>query len=249
VRTINRWADRATHGRIKGLLDEPLPAATRLMLANAVYFKGKWADAFDASATRPREFLLASGRRIRVPAMERTGRLAYQRANGFQVVRLPYRGGRSAMYIILPDSGVGTRTLMQQFAAKGWPKTLAKGPERDVHLVLPKFHVEASLDLRKPLEQLGAGIAFDPRRADFRDLAVARSNGAPLPLCVDKAEQKVYIDVSEEGTEAAAVTGLTVVVTSAPPPPMNFVVDRPFLFVLRDEEGGSDLFVGRIGRP
>ena len=143
------------------------------------------------------------------------------------------------------------RTLVQQFAAKGWPTELAKGAERDVRLVLPKFHVEASVDLRKPLETLGGAIAFDPRRADFRGLAVARSNGAPplLLLCIDEAGQKVYIDVSEEGTEAAAVTGMTVVVSSAPPPPVNFGVDRPFLFVLRDEESGNDLFVGRIGRP
>jgi serpin B len=249
VRTINRWADRATHGRIKELVDEPLPGESRLMITNAVYFKGKWADPFEAEATRPREFLLASGRRIQVPAMERTGRLAYQRTNGFQVVRLPYRGGRSAMYVILPDSGVSTLTLAKQFASKGWPTTLAKGAERDVHLMLPKFHVETTFDLRQPLEKLGAGVAFDPLRADFGDLAVARANGASLRLCIDRAEQKVFIDVSEEGTEGAAATGIVAVDTAAPPPPLNFIVDRPFLFLLRDEASGSDLFVGRIGRP
>lgn len=249
VRTINRWADRATHGRIRSILDEPPDPSTRLMLTNAVYFKGKWAVAFDEGATRPRDFTLASGRRIRVPAMERTGVYAYGRRTGFQIVRLPYEGGRAAMYIILPDSGVGVRTLVKRFAASGWPTSPDTSAERDIHLVLPKFHVEQSLNLRPSLEALGGGIAFDCDRADFRDLAVARASGGPLSLCIGRAMQKVYIDVGEQGTEAAAVTGMTVVVTAAPPPPLDFIVDRPFLFVLRDEWSGSDLFVGVIGWP
>jgi len=249
VRTINRWADRSTHGRIKEVFRDALDPSTRLALTNAVYFKGKWSDAFDVSVTSPRNFTLASGRPIAVPAMERTGQLAYRRAKGFQVVRLPYRGGRTAMYVILPDSGAAVSTLVQQFAAAGWPTTLGAGSERDVHLVLPKFHVEQALDLRPSLETMGGSIVFDCDRADFGDLAVARSSGNRVPLCIDKATQKVYLDVNEEGTEAAAVTGMTLVDTAAPPPPVDFIVDRPFLFVLRDESSGNDLFVGIIRRP
>jgi serpin B len=120
---------------------------------------------------------------------------------------------------------------------------------RAVHLVLPRFHAELSIDLMPGLQALGAGIALDCDRADFTGMASVRV-GPREPLCIGRALQKVYIDVDEEGTEAAAVTGIGMVTTtSAPPPPIEFVVDRPFLFILRDEITGADLFIGRIARP
>jgi len=247
---INRWADSVTHGKIPSILVEPLPDTTVLFLANAVYFKGRWLDPFEKSATRPRDFTLGSGRRVRVPAMEQRGSFAYRREPGYQVVRLPYRGGRTALYVILPDSGVALGALERQFAARGWPGLLVARDKRDVHLVLPKLHVELALDLKPLLDTLGAGIALDCRRADFRDLAVASASNEVLSLCVGRAVQRVYLEVDEEGTEAAAVTGLAMMgFTAVPPPPLDFIVDRPFLFVLRDEQSGADLFVGSIRRP
>jgi serine protease inhibitor len=249
---INHWADSVTHGKISHLLGEPLPDSTVLFLANAVYFKGRWLEPFDKSATRPRDFTLASGRRISVHAMEQTGWLAYRREPGYQVVRLSYRGGRTAMYVILPDSGAAPGTLEKRFATGGWPASLVERDKRTVHLVLPKLHVQQSIDLRPLIATLGAGRALDCKQADFRDLAAPRVSGMPPldALCIDKAAQAVYLDVDEEGTEAAAVTGLGLsVITSMPPPPPQFIVDRPFLFVLRDERSGADLFVGSIRHP
>lgn len=250
VTTINRWAASATHDRIERILDEPLPDTARLFLANAVYFKGKWLDAFEKSETRPREFVLSSGRRIQVPAMERTGWIGYRRAQNYQVVRLPYRGGRTALYVILPDPEVPVGTLERQMAGKGGLPSLGDGDQRDVHLVLPKLHVEQSTELRPLLSALGAGITLDCRRADFGDMARIPAFPGPRRLCIGKALQKVYLDVNEEGTEAAAVTGLDVLVaTAAPPPPLEFIVNRPFLIVLRDDVSGADLFIGSIRRP
>jgi serpin B len=250
VEAINRWAKRATHGKVAGILDQPLSNAAMLFVANAVYFKGKWLEPFDKATTRARDFTLTSGRRIRVPAMDRTGRIAYRREAGFQVVRLPYRGERVAMYVILPDRGTSLRALEQRFVAREWPASLAERDERDVHLVLPKLHVEQTHDLVPILSTLGAGVALDCRRADFRDMAVARARGKSLPLCIGKVAQTVYLDVDEEGTVAAAVTGAEILSdSSVAHPPLEFVVDRPFLFMLRDERTGANLFVGSIGRP
>lgn len=250
VTPINRWAASATHGRIERILDEPLPDTARLFLANAVYFKGKWLDAFEKSETRPRDFALPSGRRIPVLAMERTGWIGYRRAQSYQVVRLPYLGGRTALYVILPDTEVPVGTLERQMAGEGGLPSLGKGDERDVHLVIPKLHVEQSIDLRPFLSALGAGVALDCRRADFGNMARIPASPEPRRLCLGKVVQKVYLDVDEAGTEAAAVTGLDMLAdTAAPPPPLEFVVNRPFLLVLRDEVSGADLFVGSIRRP
>lgn len=252
VETINAWADSVTHGRIPTILDEPGSDTARLFIASSVYFEGKWLEPFDRGETGPRDFTLRSGRTVPVPMMARTGRMAYTREAGYQMVRLPYRGGRVAMYVILPDSGDpdGSGALVRRFAESGWPPSLDEAQMRDVELVLPKLHVEMELDLAPVLRALGAGIALGGDSADFRDLAVDRATGRELPLFVEEALQRVYLDVDEEGTEAAAVTGLTMAeITSVPPPRVLFVVARPFLFALRDEVSGADLFVGSIQSP
>jgi Serine protease inhibitor len=247
--TINRWADSATHHRIKGILEQPLGDGVTMFLANAVYFKGRWLHPFEREATRPRDFTLAGGGRIRVPTMELTDFVGYRRERNFQIARLPYRMGKTAMYLILPDSGVSPAALEHGFATSGWPAAPTDADARRVHVALPKVHVEMTTDLQRPIAARGGGIAFDCDRADFGDLAIDRRNGAPLPLCIGSAVQRVYLDVDEAGTEAAAVTGLEVTVTSVPPRPVELIVDRPFLFVLRDEQSGADLFVGHIARP
>ena len=240
--TINRWVSSATHGKIDRLLGQPLDSTTRVFLANALYFKGKWLDQFDKSATTPRSFTPAAGARIMVPMMSRTGRYGYARRNGFQIVRLPYRGDRVAMYVVLPDSGASLERTAARLADE-WPTTIARANVTDVHVLLPRFHVEQQRDLLPILGALGMGEAFDCDRADFSGLGRGRA------LCIGSATQRVYVDVGEEGTEAAAATGLAVVDTSAPPPPREFIVDRPFLFIIRDESWGADLLVGRVAHP
>jgi serpin B len=248
VTAINDWASAATHGKIARVLTEPLPDTTMLFIANAVYFKGKWATPFDSSATGPHGFTLRSGRRISVPMMHRTGKLLYWRESGYQMVSLPYEGGHVAMYVILPDSSDAT-ALASRFAAHGFPVNLSAPSARLVNLTLPRLHVEQKIDLGPLLERLGAGIAFDCRRADFGDMALDTSGQPYHPLCIGKATQNVYFDVDEKGTEAAAVTGIGMVTATAAQIPIDFVVDRPFLLVLRDESTGANLFVASIRHP
>lgn len=248
VAVINNWTDSATHGKIKRILDKALPDTARLFIANAVYFKGMWQTQFNKSLTQPRSFKLPSGRTIRVPSMQRTGDMRYSRDSGYQMVRLPYKGDHVAMYVILPDS-TGTGQLLQRFTRSGWPAPLSARANRDVHVVLPRLHIERELDLLPVLKQLGSGIATDCKRADFSSMAVDRQGRPPRQLCIGKAVQKVYLDVDEQGTEAAAVTGIGMVTTTALRLTTEFVVDRPFILLIRDESTGADLFVGSIEHP
>ena len=203
-----------THGKIATIVNEPLPESTRLFIANAVYFKGKWLDPFDKSATKPGEFTLPSGKRITVPRMSRVANIGYQRDSGYQSIRLPYRTGKVAMYIVLPDSGVTFDAVARRLAAGHWAPSAPLIDGRPVHVVLPRFHSEVTMDLGDPLVTLGLRIAFDCDSADFGGMARATVASRPMPLCIGKAMQKAYIDVDEEGTEAAAVTGIMMVMTT-----------------------------------
>ena len=250
VPVINAWVDSVTHGKITQLLKDPFPDSARLFIANAVYYKRKILDEFDNAATRRRAFRLATGEVVRVDGMERTGHVGYSRGERFQMIRLPYRGGRFAMYVVLPDSGVSADAIEENFVAHGMPVSLTQKDFRDVDLVLPRLHAELSYDLVPALKSLGIRSAFDCDYAEFYGIARERVGGLPTPLCIAKASQSVYLDIDEEGTEAAAVTGLSeVTFVGLPPPPIQFIVDRPFLFLLRDEQTGADLFVGTIRRP
>jgi serine protease inhibitor len=250
VGVINEWADSVTHGKIPKVLSDRLPDTTRLYVANAVYFKGKWLDEFDKSQTRRRDFHLASGKTIHVDGMERTGHIGYRHGDGYQVVRLPYRGGRFAMYVVLPDSGTSVGAVEQTFAEHGSPPSLVQRDFREVHLVLPRLHVTATYDLKPALESVGIHRAFYCEVADFSGIVMDRGRQDAVLLCIGQAMQSVYLDVDEEGTEAVAITGFGMMVpTSAAPPPIEFIVDRPFFFLLRDEQTGADLFSGAIRHP
>ena len=150
VPVINAWVDSVTHGKITQLLKDPFPDSARLFIANAVYFKGKWLDEFDKAATRRRAFRLATGEVVRVDGMERTGHVGYSRGERFQMIRLPYRGGRFAMYVVLPDSGVSADAIEENFVAHGMPVSLT---QKDFREVRPG----ASTFARGAVVRLGAG--------------------------------------------------------------------------------------------
>lgn len=259
---LNGWADSVTKGRIRQVVAEPYDTSVVTVLMNAVYMKSVWLEPFEKSDTKPRAFTTAAGRRIDVPTMERTATLAFRRGAGYQALRIPYRAGLTAMYVVLPDSGMSVLAVLDSIAHTGWPVPDPRTESRRTHLRLPRFRVEQQTNLREPFERLGLGIIFDSARADFAKLVVPRpdrpppcppvSRRAPEPPCtlvrVSKATQNVFLDVDEEGTEAAAVTtfAFEVVVTAAPEEPQKFFVDRPFLFALRDEKTGTLLFVGYV---
>lgn len=246
-RRINAWASEKTNGRIPGMVDGPLDADLILYLMNAVYFKGRWQDEFQASATRPRTFH-APGGGVQRPMMSRTGSYGYLRGAGFQGVRLPYRGGRFSMYVLLPDAGESLAALRGRLTADAWRGWAGEFGERDVRLTMPRYRMSVESSLNRPLQALGMADAFHPARANFGEM-LPPEYLASQNAYVSEAKQKVFIEVNEEGTEAAAVTGIGVRTTSAAPPPAEVTVDRPFILVIRDDRTGALLFVGQVNDP
>jgi serpin B len=246
VDRINRWADSMTSGKIPSILAGPLDDLVKLAITNAVYIKAAWLLPFDTAATRPRPFVEGDGKRLDVPTMELRTDLAYLRGRRYQSVRLPFRAGLTALYVILPDSGVSAQELLT--GSGEW--TLPQAPnKRAVHLQIPRLHIKDTIGLVAPLSAMGMATAFDPDRADFSrmfDLAPAET------ASIGNASQWVSLDLDEEGAVAAAVTALDMIVVTGvreTPPPVQFLVDRPFLFLLRDERSGSALFVGYVAHP
>lgn len=246
-RRINDWASRNTRGRITEMVRGPLDADLVMYLMNAVYFKGRWQDEFLSRATRPRAFH-APGGDVQRPMMSRTGSYAYLQAEGVQGVRLPYRGGRFAMYVLLPPAGQPLDRFRTALTADAWRGWVPQFQPREVNVTLPRFRMSLESRLNDPLAAMGMADAFDPQRARFGGLVpaeyMARQN-----VYVGEAKQKVFIEVNEEGTEAAAVTGIEMRTTSAPAPPTEFTADRPFVLVIRDDQTGALLFVGQVNDP
>jgi serpin B len=244
AQTINDWADKSTRGKIKNVVQWPLPSFTRMILANAIYFKGKWERPFDTNATKPHAFHPAGGGKKQAPTMWQRGRFSYQAGDGYQAVRLPYAGERLRMHIFLPDTNSSPAKVLAGLNGETWrDKILPQFTERQGTLALPRFKLNYDVELNHPLEALGMRIAFTPA-ADFSAMA-----GEPLHISAVK--QKSFADVNEEGTEAAAVT--TVMMKSlaimTPAKPFEMIVDRPFLLVIVDDETGSILFMGVVSDP
>lgn len=200
---INQWASDQTHGRITGIANGMIdPLYTDLILANAIYFKGKWLDPFDAKLTKERPFHPAAGAVKNLPMMEMAKKFTYRKGSGYQAVRLPYMGYDLAMYVFLPDLGASPAKLLQIMNGDNWRRVTMRGfNPRAGLVVLPKFKLENTLALNEPLKMLGMKTAFDQMKADFSAMFGA-------PHFISEVRQKTFVEVSEEGTEAAAVTVL-----------------------------------------
>jgi serpin B len=250
VSRINGWVSQRTRGRIPKLFENPpLKRDTGMVLINALYFKGKWQLPFDSRATQARPFHLRNGRTIQRSAMSLTGSFRHVRSKGFSGLRLPYAGDAYAMYVLLPDSGAGFGAITALRDSAAWASSLSTYGDAEVSLVLPKFTLSTKLNLNEPLKASGLGVAFDSVRAEFYRMVY---NGGDRTLAwIREVRQASMMQVSEEGTEAAAATSVLMeaVPTSAPPPPLPFIVDRPFVIVLRDERSGMLLFIGQIVDP
>jgi len=240
VADMNRWAADKTNGRIPKVV-ETLGPELIAVLMNALYFKGDWRDRFEVARTRSLPFTTSAGERPAVPTMHRTDTMAYARARGAQWVELPYGNTAYVMTLVLPDSGTSPQGWLAGLDGATFT-SLAQGlRSADVDLALPKFRLAVDFQLRDPLEAMGMRIAFDPRTADF-------SRIGPGELYLSYVKQDVFIDVNEEGTEAAAVTQVGVGVTSVPQREVVHL-DRPFAFFLRERLSGTILFAGIIEHP
>jgi serpin B len=234
---INEWVDTNTNGKIEKIVDRIDPQ-TLLFLINAIYFKGNWQDEFDKSQTRPGIFHLSDGSEKQVQMMRREGEYPYFRGKHFEAAGLPYGDGRLSMYIFLPNRNSNLNEFLGGLNAENWTSWLAQFSKvgKDSMMILPRFKLEYEVNLNDTLKALGMEIAFD-NRADF--------SGMGPNLFISEVRHKTFVEVNEEGTEAAAATSV-VGATSVPP---TFRVDRPFFFAIYDAETQTILFMGTVTEP
>jgi serine protease inhibitor len=247
--TINQWIAQQTNNKIQNLIAPGvLTPATRLVLTNAIYFKGAWLNPFDKSLSQDEDFHLSATQTVKVPHMHRTGSYRYFDGGAFQALELPYQGNDLSMVVLLPKDIAGLATLEQSFtsvALSGWLRHLEPAPK--VILTLPRFTMTQQFELSNTLSGLGMPLAFSGA-ADFSGMT-----GKP-DFTISAAIHKAFIDVNEQGTEAAAATAIVMrsLAMRSPqpePPPVVFRADHPFLFLIRQTKSGALLFMGRVDDP
>lgn len=245
VKTINSWVSDKTRGKIAELVNRVLIKGARLVLTNAIYFKGKWADEFTPSLTKDDDWY-GPGRTTKVPTMHRTGGYLYCEGDGFQVLDLPYKGDQLSMLIVLPKTKKGLTNLERRWAAEGMYRHVTErlNHEATVIVSLPRFKMETEFALKPVLADLGAGLAFTGN-ADFGGISKEA-------LMISEVIHKAFVEVNEEGTEAAAATAVMMARCAAPrskPEPKVFKADHPFMFFIRDRRTNTVLFSGRLLEP
>ena len=241
-KTINAWVNRCTNGKIEKIVPDQIPSEMVMYLINAIYFKGAWTKSFDSSATRDDVFTRADGSRSSCKMMCQKGSLKYYFDNQLQAVDLTYGDAGYSMTIVLPAFG----TNIDDFAGKLTPQvwnSLTNGlASRELELYFPKFKFEYEKTLNDMLKSMGMSIAFSLTEADFTNIDKRGQ------LYISEVKHKTFVQVDEEGTEAAAVTSVGVGVTSVGQNPV-MRVDRPFIFVIREHNSGTILFMGKIVEP
>ncbi|MFQ6113663.1 MAG: serpin family protein [bacterium] len=242
VNIINDWVKENTNGKIEKIIERIDPGIV-MFLINAIYFKGTWTYEFDKELTQDDSFTLPGGSQKACKMMIQTGGFNYFENNDFQAIDLPYGKGQFRMTIFLPRGSKDVDSLVEEFDAQNWNTWLASFSPDSVTLQLPRFKLEYEIKLNDVLNALGMGIAFAPGRADFTMMY------KPGGLWIDYVKHKTYVEVTEEGTEAAAVT-VVAIRDSAGGPEIKFMrVDRPFVFVIRENHSQTILFMGKIVEP
>ena len=240
---INLWVEAQTNEKIRDLIPEgALNELTRLVITNAVYFKAAWLSPFDSANTKNGSFTLLDGTQVEVPMMHQSGSMRAYVSQDVQAVELPYEGGTYSMVALMPTAG-SLDTFEQSLTAESLQDILNQLERASVTLSMPKFKFEAAFGLNDALKAIGMTDAFDPMKANFSQMDGTTS------LYISSALHKAFVDVNEEGTEAAAATAVVIGVTSAPGQSYTITLDHPFLFLIRDNSTGTLLFVGRMADP
>jgi serpin B len=252
---INAWAAEKTKGHVTHVVDWRPDEAPAFILADAVYFHGRWDEAFHAASTRPRSFTTASGAKADVATMQKVESLPYLDDEAFEIAWLPYRTEALGMMLVLPKKGSSPEAARARLVKEGFGQILdrlTKSEPTLLDLRLPRFSTAGEAHLVEPVKALGLRLPFDPLRAEFKNVSQRAEKGA---LSIDDVLQKTTLDVTEEGTLATAVTIVKIVAAAArptpdkPPQPKPFYVDHPFLFFIVDRQSGAMLFEGRIEDP
>ncbi|NLW83101.1 MAG: serpin family protein [Phycisphaerae bacterium] len=247
---INQWVEDKTQSKIKDLIPPGiLDSMTRLVLTNAIYFKGDWAGRFDGQQTRAEPFYVSQEKTVQAPLMYRKGQYPYgehvslrnDRRVKVQVLVLPYKGNDVSMVVLLPEKGY-LRHVEEDLSTETLAVWTSQLRSQDVEVFLPKFRMSCQFSLDRTLAAMGMPDAFGDA-ADFSGMTGAKD------LLISDVLHKAFVEVNEEGTEAAAATGVVMRLRSMPAPTPVFRADRPFVFVIRDNATGSILFMGRVADP
>jgi serpin B len=244
AKSINAWASEETHGKITQIVTPPIAPDISLFLANAVYFLGKWETPFPTNNTTNMAFYPSGGGQTNVPMMQQTGGFNYCEGSDYQAVQLPYKGGDLAMYVFLPGTNSSPAALLGEMSGSWWQAAQTNFSGQGGTVILPKFTLHYAVDLVQSLEALGMTNVFTPE-ADLAGIS-------RWPMFISDVKQQAYVDVDEKGTEATAVTTISVgctAVTGIPPQPFQMTVDRPFLFLIADQQAGTILFMGAVYLP
>jgi serpin B len=243
---INRWVEETTNDKIKDILSPgDLTSFTRLVLVNAIYFYGDWAEPFQKKSTMPAEFSQLDGNKIMVPFMNQKSRYDYYEDAKIQALEIPYKDNKASMVIFLPNKNNGIVEFEKLFDYKYYQDIISLFQTTEVRLSLPKFQTTYKISLRSTLSQMGMPLAFSQESADFSGMTGKRD------LFISQVIHQAFIDVDEQGTEAAATTAVVMMTTSARPSPdiKVFDADHPFVFLIIDHATGSILFMGKIMSP
>jgi serine protease inhibitor len=248
---INSWVSKETHGRIPKVIDRIEPADL-LLLLNAVYFKGQWAQKFDKAKTQQRDFTLPGGSVEQVPRMSQSGRFDYFETPQLQAIRLSFGAGDLVMVVLLPAKSSSLDALEATLTPEHWTAWQEQYAPRAGKIELPRFELKSNYRLNGPLQTLGMTRAFQPEGAQLTGMFSSPTGQARTGrFYISSVLQSTYWKVDEEGSEAAAVTttGVRTAALQRPEQPFQMIVDRPFFCAIQDQRSGALLFVGAIFNP
>jgi len=242
---INGWVENKTHDKIKDLIQPGiLDTLTRLVLVNAIYFKGNWESQFKTSLTKEAPFYISSSKSVRAPIMTQKQKFKYAKIETLQVLELPYVGGELSMVLLLPQKTDGLKRLESSLTIEKLSKWKSRLGKREVHVFLPKFKMTSLFRLDNALMSMGMVDAFNDSKANFSGM-----DGKSNWLYIGAVLHKAFVDVNEEGTEATAATAVVMKEKGMIGPLPTFRADHPFLFLIQDNQTGSILFMGRVVDP
>ena len=237
---MNDWVSEATEGKISNIVSPQALKDAVMYLVNAIYFKGQWTDKFKVENTKEDDFFLIDKNVKKVQMMSNNKKYDYCKGDDFQMIRMPYGRGKAAMYVLLPNEGIGINDFTNSLSRDLLNKYISEAIDTEAMLKFPRFNVEyGAKNLVEPLKNLGMVNAFSTEKADFGSIA-------PL-MFISQIEHKAIIEVNEEGTVAAAASSMGMGVTAVRP--VEFIVNRPFILLIRDDRTGNILFIGKILEP
>jgi serine protease inhibitor len=246
VTLINNWVNAKTNGKINSIITAPVPSNLVMYLINAIYFKGFWKYAFDQTNTSKADFTLSDGTVYSTDFMVQKDTISYYENDLFTSVALPYGNGNFSMVVLVPKEGKNYRSILDNLDESSWNSWNA-GLQNvtNVQVYLPKFTFGYGSKLNDVLSSMGMSVAFDPNNADFSGIDGAHD------LFISEVKHKAWVEVNEKGTEAAAVTSVSVIATTVGPGegPIDFRANKPFIFAIKENTTNNILFIGLMQKP